>query len=119
MSERLFDPGPRAESTLTERQRLVLGLVRETPGGVPDAEVGRALHRRAQALSPGRRSCSCCDPEGEPCGFADESGRDVLARLRELGYGLVRRRTGRWEVPGTTPPVAPPTFDPAHGEIPF
>ena len=104
MTEPLFTMPP-GEHTLTERQRLTLAAARGLPGGVSADDAGAALH--ALRWTRGGRQCSCCLPAGVPCAWAEDAGREVLQRLRELGYGLVRRKTGRWEVPGTTPKPTP------------
>jgi hypothetical protein len=84
VSEQLFNPGPPSEASLTNRQRKVLEAVRTTPGGITELQAGS--HAGASEH------------------WAATSGRDVLVRLRELGYGLVCRRATRlWEIPGVTP----------------
>lgn len=96
----LFDPGPPAEARLTERQRRVLEAVRTSPGGITAAQAGSYA--------------------GASEAWAESTGRDILTRLRTLGYGLVRRRTGQWEIPGTTPlppdpeGVGPGDFPPGY-----
>jgi hypothetical protein len=96
---------PPNEAKLTERQRRVLQLVRETAGGISAPDVGRVLHADRHAAHGGRE-CSCCAANAEPCAWAEDTGRRTLARLRELGFGLIRRKTGRWEIPGVTPSPA-------------
>lgn len=102
MSGQLFSPGPPAEASLTTRQRTVLAAVRTTEGGSSAKAVGADLHRTTY-LAGGRR-CLCCTFGQAPCMYAEGTGTEVLTRLRELGYGLVRRQaTGLWEIPGVTP----------------
>jgi hypothetical protein len=92
----LFDPGPPSDASLTDRQHRALELVRQTVGGVSEAEVGRDLHRWRES------DCSCA--RGLPCFWAKGDGRQALAWLRAQGYGLVKRRETRlWVIPGVTP----------------
>ena len=95
-------PATPDERKLTVRQARALELVRTTPGGIQAVDVGIALHR----LRPGDRPCSCKTRE-QPCQYALSAGHAVLVRLRQLSFGLVRRRSGLWEIPNVTPKLNP------------
>lgn len=93
MSEQptLFAPPP-ADGNLTDRQTFVLDLLRATPGGLEDVEVGARLHARR-----GRHASV------DICQWCAEEGKGVLEALRRRGL-VVRRRSGSWQpLQGGTP----------------
>lgn len=101
------------EQQVTMPQAAALELVRTTPGGIQAVDVGMELHRRRD---PDRFACSC-RTAGVPCVYALSNGHQVLKRLRQFGYGLVRRRTGLWEIPNVTPSAAGSEIS-GPGELP-
>lgn len=99
-AQQLFHDAP-DENKLTVRQAAALELVRTTAGGIQAVDVGIALHK----LRPADRFACSCKTAERPCQYALSAGHQVLKRLRQFGYGLVRRKTGLWVIPNTTPPA--------------
>ena len=102
----LFTPPP-ADGNLTPKQRYVLDLVRTTPGGIEDVDVGARLHARR-----GRHASV------DTCPWCAEEGKGVLEALRRRGL-LIRRRTGAWQALTDGTPAPVDGHDPATGDIPF
>jgi hypothetical protein len=102
VAETLFTPPP-ADGRLTERQELVLRLVREQ-GGIRDEDAVRVVHG----------DCPYC--REEPCAYAGMAAREVLGALRKRGL-VVRRRTGVWE-PAGAQKRSDGRYDPAAAAFP-
>lgn len=104
----LFKPGPR-DGGLSDRQSLVLELLRDNPEGLRAIDVGSLLHQS--------RDCPHCSPT-RTCEYASASGTEVLTALRKRGL-TVHRRTGRWEALDGVRHLPDGSYDPSTSDIPF
>lgn len=83
----LFSPPP-ADGNLTDRQRVVLGLLEEHPEGICRDDAGRSLHALCQWCEKARAGGNLAGQ----CVYARDDGRAVLEAL--VKRGLARRRRG-------------------------
>lgn len=101
----LFAPPP-ADGNLTDRQAYVLELVRTTPGGIEDVDVGARLHaRRGKHASV------------DTCPWCADEGKGVLEALRRRGL-VIRRRTGAWQATTGGTPAPIDGHDPSTAPLP-
>jgi hypothetical protein len=105
MTRALFDPGP-ATGGLTDRQALVLQLLRDNPDGLRSSDLGAFIHVATGAPCP----CS----HDVRCKWARAEGERVAKSLRQRDLAI-KRKTGRWQL--TRPPVT--GYDPTSSHIPF
>jgi hypothetical protein len=101
----LFTPPP-ADGNLTDRQTLVLQLLRDNPDGLRSSDLGAHIHQATNA------PCACT--HDVRCKWAMSTGEAVGRALRKRDLAI-KRKTGRWQL--TRPPVT--GYDPTSSHIPF
>jgi hypothetical protein len=101
----LFTPPP-ADGNLTDRQTLVLQLLRDNPDGLRSSDLGAFIHQATNAPCP-------CSHDAR-CKYAMAEGERVGKQLRKRDLAI-KRKTGRWQL--TRPPVQ--GYDPTSSTIPF
>jgi hypothetical protein len=101
----LFRPPP-ADGNLTDRQTLVLGLLRDNPDGLRSSDLGAFIHVATGAPCP----CS----HDVRCKYALTEGERVGKQLRKRDLAI-KRKTGRWQL--TRPPAQ--GYDPGTADIPY
>jgi hypothetical protein len=97
---------PPADGNLTDRQTLVLQLLRDNPDGLRSSDLGAFIHQATNAPCP-------CSHDAR-CKYAMAEGERVGKQLRKRDLAI-KRKTGRWQL--TRPPAQ--GYDPTSSTIPF